>query len=501
MSWITILILIFLFWFLILIYISKLKSNRIKPYGPAIMLSTTKGKRSIEKWGRKKFWSSYGEISIILVLIFMFLTLILLFWEAILVIGIPKSQAPSPLVAIGLPGINPFIPITYGIMAIVVAVVVHELSHGLLSANRNVGIKSMGVLLFILPIGAFVEPDEEKLSKLNKHDRMKVFSSGPSTNIIYAFVFLIIFLLMLSTVSSTTQGALITYSGNKLIQPGDVIVSIDNFNITNSGAINNIGIDPGKNVTVKILRGDSIFNVNTISGVWINSVLPNSPASQAGIKPGEIIFSIDGKIVKNSTFFNSFMDNTSAGQVINLTLLENGKLIHFNITLMDKYKFYQNYAPNYNSENYKGKGFLGVSSIYMNVSFTDPSRLLSTISNPFSGGIFSGMITLITLPFIGLSPVPSYFQYIYSVPFSPLFFWSIVNIVYWIFWINLMLGLTNVLPLLPLDGGYVIKDILSISLEKWKVLNHEKIASGISIALSFIVLFLILWQFIYPRIF
>ncbi|MEM0334775.1 MAG: M50 family metallopeptidase, partial [Thermoplasmata archaeon] len=240
---------------------------------------------------------------------------------------------------------------------------------------------------------------------------------------------------------------------------------------------------------------------NTISGVWINSVLPNSPASQAGIKPGEIIFSIDGKIVKNSTFFNSFMDNTSAGQVINLTLLEHGKLIHFNITLMDKYKFYQNYAPNYNSENYKGKGFLGVSSIYMNVSFTDPSRLLSTISNPFSGGIFSGIITLITLPFIGLSPVPSYFQYIYSVPFSPLFFWSIVNIVYWIFWINLMLGLTNVLPLLPLDGGYVIKDILSISLEKWKVLNHEKIASGISIALSFIVLFLILWQFIYPRIF
>ncbi len=501
MPWLTIIILIFLIWFIIVIYVAKRGFKKIRPYGPALMLSTTRGKESIERFGKRKFWSYYGNFSIIIALIFMVLTLALLIWEATLVLGIPKSQAPSPLAALGIPGINPFIPVTYGIIAIIVAVVVHELSHGLLSANNDIDIKSMGILLFIVPVGAFVEPDEEKLSKAKRRARMKVFSAGPSTNMIYAFVFLALFLLMLSSVSSPSQGALVTYSGNGFINQGDLIVSVGNFSIKDSKALNTIGLDPGIPVAVKAIRDSHTISINTTSGLWVNSVVPGSPAYKAGIKPGEILISINGKMMRNGTSFNSFMENTTAGESIHIVMMERGNEIGLNITLVDKYSFYQVYAPNYNSESYKGKGFLGVAMAYMNISYSDPSTILGIVANPFSGGIFPGIITLITLPFIGLSPFPSYFASIYSVPFSPIIFWPLANLVYWIFWINLMLGLTNVLPLLPLDGGYVLRDLLSGMLERWKIAKHEKIASGVTAALSLIVVFLIIWQFIYPRLF
>ncbi|MGC8598441.1 MAG: site-2 protease family protein [Thermoplasmata archaeon] len=499
MPWLTIILLIFLFWSIIVLFIARRNYKRIRPYGPAIMLSTTRGREIIEKWGKRSFWRFYGDISIAITIVFMIFTLGILLWEAVLVLGIPKSLAPSPLAALGLPGINPFIPITYGIVAIVFAVIIHELSHGIQSANNGIGIKSMGVLLFIIPVGAFVEPDEEKLSQSKKSVRMRVFSSGPSTNIIAAFAFLAVFLLMLSTVSSPSSGALVTYSDNQSIRQGDLILSIDGVNVS-AGMFNYMRINPGKNVSVEIIRDSSYMTVQTISGLWVNSVFSGSPAYISGIRPGEILISVNNIIMRNYSFFNSFMENTSAGQKIFLHFLKDGKNYYYNVTLMDKYKFYQSYAPNYNSESYKGKGFLGVSMVYMNMTVSDPKAMISMVSYPFSYGLFQGFIFLITLPFIGLSPFPAYFQSVYSVPFSPLIFWPLANIFYWIFWINLMLGLTNALPLLPLDGGYVLRDLLSSIFERYKMLKPERVASIITISLSLIVLFLILWQFIYPRI-
>ena len=48
------------------------------------------------------------------------------------------SPAVSPKMMIGLPGLNPIIPLWYGILALVVAMVVHEFSHGILSRVADV---------------------------------------------------------------------------------------------------------------------------------------------------------------------------------------------------------------------------------------------------------------------------------------------------------------------------------------------------------------------------
>jgi membrane-associated protease RseP (regulator of RpoE activity) len=45
----------------------------------------------------------------------------------------------------------------------------------------------------------------------------------------------------------------------------------------------------------------------------------------------------------------------------------------------------------------------------------------------------------------------------YSVPY-PAVFWEVVYILYWSFWINFSVGIFNALPMIPLDGGYILKE-------------------------------------------
>ena len=83
-------------------------------------------------------------------------------------------------------------------------------------------------------------------------------------------------------------------------------------------------------------------------------------------------------------------------------------------------------------------------------------------------------------------------------------FWIIANATYWVFWLNLMVGLSNALPAVPLDGGYIFKDWLDTILGKSKKYQDEEkrtsVVNRVTVTLAFMVLFLILWQVIGPRV-
>ncbi len=83
-------------------------------------------------------------------------------------------------------------------------------------------------------------------------------------------------------------------------------------------------------------------------------------------------------------------------------------------------------------------------------------------------------------------------------------FWIVVNIFYWIFWFNLMVAMFNVLPMIPLDGGYMFGDLVDIILKKLKTSiskeRREKIITNVSTVLSLFILMLILAPIIVPNI-
>src|SRR5205809_1407653 len=165
------------------------------PAGPFLMWKTVRGRNLIDRLARpKRFWRIFGDVAILLVALTMVGTTVLLAWEATLVQSAAiRGNPPPPETLLGLPGINPIIPVGYGILGLAVAIILHEFSHGILSRVANIKIRSLGLIFLIFPIGAFVEPDEDELRALPRRERARLYAVGPATNILLAILFAALF--------------------------------------------------------------------------------------------------------------------------------------------------------------------------------------------------------------------------------------------------------------------------------------------------------------------
>ncbi len=404
--------------------------------GPFLMVKTRRGRELIDRLSRApRFWSVFGDASIGVVLATMGVMTGLLIWTATLVQRIPADRAPTPQTVIGLPGINPFIPVGYGIFALAVAIVVHEFSHGILARLAKVKLQSLGILLLIVPMGAFVEPDEDELKKVDKRSRGRMFAAGPAVNILVATITALLFsLVLMPAVTPVSAGA--------------GILSVDAY-----------------------------------------------PA-QGNLTAGMVITAFDGRPVNTPEDFRANIRNATAGQGVVLTVMQKGRgSKDIPLVLGDLF-------GRTGVDSDRGKAYLGVT---LATTSTD-------IYNPFAakdfGGLFRASLGFIFLPIARQSPVQGAELEFYNVnglwASAPDLFWLVANGVYWLFWINLMLGMTNALPAIPLDGGYLFKDILDGLLKRvrgdMKSEVRERVARNLSYIIALFILSLILWQMIGPRL-
>jgi Zn-dependent protease len=91
-----------------------------------------------------------------------------------------------------LPGIN--LPFFEGIAALMVVLIVHEGAHAVLTRIARVPLLSSGLAFFgIIPIGAFVEPDEKKLAKAAAPEQTRVLVAGATANLMASCAFFVLF--------------------------------------------------------------------------------------------------------------------------------------------------------------------------------------------------------------------------------------------------------------------------------------------------------------------
>ena len=407
-----------------------------------LMWRTDWGKDFIEKISQNKpLWRRIGDVWVVTVFFIMIFMFLLLLWQATLAWQIPKSASVSPKMMIGLPGLNPVIPLWYGILALVIAMVIHEFSHGILSRVANVKVKALGLLMFFFPVGAFVEPDEEEMKSMKKWERMRLYAAGPGSNMVIAIIFSFLF----------------------------------------------------SSVMVASLEPSS-------DGVLSASVVLDYGGEEAGLEPWMLITEIDNQIILNSADFSSVMNETYAGQVVNVSVLNKGTPETYQVTLSDKGSYYLKYYPDSYETWMSGKGFMGIAVV-------NPEVIADSLANPGSSG--GSMLQYITLPFQKLQPFPEHFTALFSpsgivgaIPDSA--FWILANSFYWIFWLNLMVGLTNALPAVPLDGGFIFADGVTGMLGKVKssmtAQRKEEIVDRLVSILAITVVFLIVWQIVGPRL-
>ncbi len=410
--------------------------------GPALMIRTQRGRAFLDRVGRhQRAWTVIADIGLILAFVAMAVIVAALVFDAAIALTIPPSSAPPATELLGLPGINPIIPITYGIIALIVGVVVHELFHGFVARSQSIGVKSLGVLFCVIPIGAFVEQDEEEMTHASRRKRDRVAAAGVLANFAMTGVFFLVCSLLVSS-----------------------------------------------------------FAVPNANGVGVAAVISSTPAQNASIAAGDILTMVNGTETTTNAALTTALAATHPGERVNVTFVRPDLTTQTTAVVLTSLATYTNQTGD------RSKAFLGVSLTYIT-----PSQLKATFVFPptASSNGFIGLTEWLVLPLAGLQPVQgtttSFFHLSGALAGTDSSgFWFTVNIFYWLAWMNLLLGLSNALPLVPLDGGLLFRDLAAGTAGRarkgWDTARLEKFAGRAVGVSSVLVVVLILWQFIVPRL-
>ncbi len=232
---------------------------------PLIILKTQRGQSLMEKLSKFRFILILSWISLILMPIFSILAVSILLLTASLYLSFPEvreiARETGPQGALLIPGINPYLPIIYGWIAIFIGLVIHELSHGVIAKAVDIPVRSSGILFFLfLPIGAFVEVDDTKLDSVSFKKSGRIIAAGAGSNIVVGLMALILLVGVVNTMEPVADG------------------------------------------------------------IPVSKIVVDSPANMAGLLPGDIITHLNGIPVDDSNVFSQNFNNLSPGDEIILTV-------------------------------------------------------------------------------------------------------------------------------------------------------------------------------------
>jgi len=146
-----------------------------------------------------------------------------------LIFGTTAIADTAPGLTLILPGIN--IPLFEGLLALIIILLVHEGSHAILSVIGKIPILSSGVAFFgIIPIGAFVEPDEKRLATKSNEVQKRVVVAGSAANLVTSIFFFLLLLAFLGTTDSFKEKGWYVLSG---MDNGTIIYEINGIPVEN----------------------------------------------------------------------------------------------------------------------------------------------------------------------------------------------------------------------------------------------------------------------------
>lgn len=359
---------------------NKLTNHGFEIQFPLIMWRTEKFKNFIKRMANlsPKFWKWFMNIGIVI----SYIAMIYITWT---LVSSLSSMLETPSVSLVIPGVEMpgssiYVPLGYGLIALATVLIVHEFSHGILAIVEKINVKSVGLMLFAILPGAFMEPDEEEMKEAKKYSKLRIYAAGSMANITLA----VMALLIVSAV-------------------GSYVIP-------------------------------STFEED---GIEVDRLVGDSPASKV-LKEGMIIESIDNHKVHDSNSYVNAVNNLKPGQNITIGTNEGDYSI-----ILDK------------NPNNESKGYMGIQA-------AKHYELNDGVASIYGD----------TLPWI---------------------WFGVLELFQWICILNLGIGLFNLLPLKPLDGGHMFETLLSYKLPKY---FYKPIVNSLSLILGMIIIFSIVYGFL-----
>jgi len=413
------------------------------------------------------------------------------------------------------------------IVALFVAIYLHELGHFIAAKRAGVKVEEFGIglpppRLFgikrgetiysvnAIPLGAFVKAAGENdptvprsLAGKGPWTRLGIYAAGPLVNIFLAFVLLSAFLAL--PISTVAGNGLMVHSvaGNSSaeeagIEPGDIILKVEGQPVHRWGDVQDIvnSVEEGAEITLLLLRNGQEVQTTVkpkfdpelqrrIIGVllcWniVSQVEEGSPAYEAGIRAGDTILSINGQGVYNDKSISSALRSVEEGEEINLVLLRDGETISISLTndgyetlpgvelrWVDGAHIEQERLPVWRAA-YLGARYI----IYTPVLIIEAIPLI--IKSPDTalvGPIGAGQLTV---------------EVVRSSGFSNILFMASI--------ISLGIGIFNLFPIPPLDGGGMLVAFIE-GVRRGKRLSPRTVRLAHTIGTAFLIALVILVTF------
>lgn len=146
------------------------------------------------------------------------------------------------------------------------------------------------------------------------------------------------------------------YQGIGFAMPSDTVVSVYNDLISPSHKVvrGSIGIQFREGLSSAVNRVYGFKN-----GVLVQEVQPGGPAEKAGLKPGDIVTTVDGRAIKDGDDLVNEIASRKPGSSIRLGYLRDGKQEDTTVTVGDRDKVFadlNNPQQGENQENSSGAG-------------------------------------------------------------------------------------------------------------------------------------------------
>ena len=540
MDWILLLIFLFaayafLAWY---IHTRKLWEEHIIFYGPIMAIKTNRVGFFDKFTAWRTFFRIYGTIGVIAVIIVSVLITLMLFISVryTLLIQPEPTGIYEPQNILLIPGINQYVPSTLAVwLAFIITIGIHEFGHAILCRVENIKVKGMGALVAVIPIGFFVEPDEEELDKTKGMPKARMFGAGITNNLVFGFSCFVLLILAMGMVIPEQQpviyGIYKNYSADIAgVPPDSVIHFIEITSTSPREDIKSVVLNPvsksewSSNDTGETSGTGSLLNLTAEREKYFLGVPDPSPAYLSTIDLYlKQRYSQRSNSGDNSTSYNPFLPisytdhnlatcntKSSTGYLVTtavrvpvssreqvstvLNATRPGDRIVLGVEKNSVIKEYPLNLSRWPPEaGARESGFMGI-------TYYDGALVKSAVQGMFSPvGFFQFLVVPFAnndgSQFLRIIAFDTPDTRFYQVPFEG--FWGVIHLLFWCAWININVGIFNAIPMVPLDGGYIFKEGVDRLLDRRGMIRYSGyVVSAVSYVMIVVLMSLILLPYL-----
>ncbi len=219
---------------------------------PLILIHTPFGLNFFDKIAKTKIGKIYADFNTYLMPLITALAIFLILSSIVILFSNDSARAGArelgPQSNILIPGLNPILPWTYGWAALIVTIVIHEAGHGIVARVYNTKVESTGIVLFLgIPVGAFVNIQQDELNKTNFKQKSAILTAGPLNNMIMAGISLLLLFFVVSTLTPVPN-----------TQPTDIGLKI--LGVNDKSLAQSIGLE--KDSVLRSINGEPMNDVS-----------------------------------------------------------------------------------------------------------------------------------------------------------------------------------------------------------------------------------------------